>query len=319
MVDRIAASPGVRFAAAISGGMPLGGSMSITSVTIPGRKLEGRTGNVSVRNVTPDYHQAMGIPLRQGRYFAATDNTSAPSVLLLNESAARVLFPGEPAVGKIVNTNGADRTVVGVVGDVYQSSLETEPRTEMYIPMAQRRTIFAEVVVRTTGDPHAVVPAVRAAVLAQMPDVPLRNVRTMEELIGRRVAQRKLNMLLLGLFGLLGLVISAVGIYGVMAYLVSQRTREIGVRMALGASRWTVVRGVLNHAALLMGVGLVIGGIGSWFLASTAQTFLFRMDTTDPRPFGAALAVLALAGLVASLVPARRAASVDPIIALRAE
>jgi putative ABC transport system permease protein len=189
----------------------------------------------------------------------------------------------------------------------------------MYLPLAQRSSIFAEIVVKTLGDPYAVVPAVKAAVLAEMPEVPLRNVRTMEELIGRRVAQRKLNMLLLGLFGLLGLVISAVGIYGVMAYLVSQRTREIGVRMALGAPRWSVVRSVLTRAGVLILIGLIIGGVGAWFLSSTAQSFLFRMDTTDPRPFAAALGILALAGLIASLVPARRAASVDPIVALRAE
>jgi ABC-type antimicrobial peptide transport system permease subunit len=141
----------------------------------------------------------------------------------------------------------------------------------------------------------------------------------MEELIGRRIAQRRLNMLLLGLFGLLGLVISAVGIYGVMAYLVAQRTREIGVRMALGAPRWTVVRSVLARAGALMAIGLVVGGLGAWYLSSTAQVFLFRMDVTDPRAFAAAIAVLALAGLAASSIPARRAATVDPVIALRAE
>jgi ABC-type antimicrobial peptide transport system permease subunit len=126
-------------------------------------------------------------------------------------------------------------------------------------------------------------------------------------------------MLLLGLFGLLGLVISAVGIYGVMAYVVAQRTREIGVRMALGAPRWTVVRSVLGRASVLMGAGLLIGGVAAWYLSSAAQTFLFRMDVTDPRAFAAAIGVLAAAGLIASAIPARRAASVDPVIALRAE
>jgi len=215
--------------------------------------------------------------------------------------------------------NSKTWTVVGVVGDVYQSSLETAPRTEAYVPITQRRTIFSELVVRTTGDPYEALPAVKAAVLAAMPDVPLRNVRSMEELLGRRVAQRRLNMLLLGLFGVLGLVISAVGIYGVMAYLVSQRTREIGVRMALGATRWTVVRSVLTRAAVLLTIGLALGGVAAWLLSSLAQSFLFRMDVTDPRAFAAAIGVLALAGLVASAIPARRAASVDPIIALRAE
>ena len=173
--------------------------------------------------------------------------------------------------------------------------------------------------IRTSADPYKVLPAVKAAVLDVLPDVPLRNVRTMEELIGRRVAQRRLNMLLLGLFGLLGLVISAVGIYGVMAYVVSQRTREIGVRMALGASRGRVVRMVIGNATLLVAIGLVIGGVGAWYLSAAAKTFLFRVEATDPRAFAAAIASLAVAALVASLIPARRAASVDPMVALRSE
>jgi putative ABC transport system permease protein len=152
-----------------------------------------------------------------------------------------------------------------------------------------------------------------------MPDVPLRNVRTMEQSVGRQIAQRRLNMLLLGLFGLLGLVISAAGIYGVMAYTVSQRTREIGVRMALGATRATVVGMVLRNACLLIATGLIVGGAGAWYLSAAAKRFLFGLDATDPRAFAAAVVTLALAAVVASAIPARRAASVDPMIALRAE
>jgi putative ABC transport system permease protein len=318
IVDRIAQTPGVSHASAISGGMPLGGSMSTTTVTVPGRTLDARDRGISVRRVTPDYHKAMGIPLLRGRLLEPTDRTGSAEVVVINQLAATRLFPGEDPIGKAIGVNG-DRTVVGVVGDVYQSSLETDPRTEAYIPMAQRPSIFAELVVRTSGDPYQALPAVKTAVLAVMPEVPLRNVRSMEELIGRRVAQRRLNMLLLGLFGLLGLVISAVGIYGVMAYQVSQRTREIGVRMALGAPRMTVVRMVLVRAAVLVLIGLVIGGTGAWFLSETARTFLFRMDVADPRAFAAAIGVLALVALLASLIPARRAASVDPLVALRSE
>ena len=171
--------------------------------------------------------------------------------------------------------------------------------------------------IRTSGDPYAVLPAVKSAVLQVLPDVPLRNVRTMEELLARRVAQRRLNMLLLGLFGLLGLVICAVGIYGVMAYVVSQRTREIGVRMALGATRGTVVGMVLKNACVLVALGLALGGAGAWYLSATARAFLFGMDATDPRAFIAALASLSVAALVASAIPARRVASVDPMVALR--
>jgi ABC-type antimicrobial peptide transport system permease subunit len=239
--------------------------------------------------------------------------------MLINESAAKALYPGQNALGQTATMNNKTWTVVGVVGDVYQTSLETDPRTEVYVPIAQRPTIFADLIVRTTGDPYLALPAVKTAVLAEMPDLPLRSVRTMEELIGRRVAQRRLNMLLLGLFGVLGLVISAVGIYGLMAYVVAQRTREIGVRMALGAPRWTVVRSVLVRASVLLGCGLVLGSVAAWYLSAAAQTFLFRMDVSDPRAFAAAIGVLAAAGLLASAIPARRAASVNPIIALRSE
>jgi putative ABC transport system permease protein len=141
----------------------------------------------------------------------------------------------------------------------------------------------------------------------------------MDELIALRVAQRKVSMLLLGLFGLLGLVISAIGIYGVMAYLVSQRVREIGVRMALGATRAKVMRMMLLNATVLVASGLLLGGVGAWYLSAGAKTFLFGIEATDPRAFGAAFLVLALAALVATAIPARRAAGVDPIVALRAE
>jgi predicted permease len=292
--------------------------MSSTSITVPGRKLEGRDGSISIRRVTSDYHEAIGIPLRQGRLFNATDRAGSQNVVILNESAARHLFPGEQAVGKTVGVNG-DRTVVGVVGDVYQSSLETDPVTEAYVPLTQGRVTFAELVIRTSGNPLEVVPSVKAAVLAVLPDVPLRTVRTMEQVLGRQVAQRRLNMLLLGLFGLLGLVISAVGIYGVMAYLVAQRTREIGVRMALGATRRAVVGMILARAGILVAIGLVVGGAGAWYVSSTAQTFLFRMDTTDWRVFATAIGVLTAAALLASAIPARRAAGVNPIVALRSE
>jgi putative ABC transport system permease protein len=318
IVERVQQIPGVTHASAISGGMPLGGSMSITNIGIPGKTLERADAGISIRRVTPDYHKALNIPLRQGRYLEPADRKGAAEVVIINESAARKYFPGESPIGKRVNING-DRTIVGVVGDVYQSSLETEPRTEAYVSISQGRTIFSELVIKTSVDPYQVLPDVRAATLAAMPDVPLRNIRTMEEVIARRVAQRKLNMLLLGLFGVLGLVISAVGIYGVMAYVVSQRTREIGVRMALGATRGGILGMVLRNSMMLVLIGLAIGGIGAWYLSATAKAFLFRMDVNDPRAFAGAIGALAIAALLASLIPARRAASVDPMIALRAE
>ena len=317
IVERISQAPGVIHASIISGGIPMGGGMSVTSITVPGRKIENDDG-ISIRGVTPEYHKALRIPLKAGRLFEATDRKDSANVVILNESAARKYFPGEDPVGRSVGLS-EDRTVVGIVGDVHQFSLETEPRAEAYVPIAQQEAPFGDLVIRTSDDPYQVLPAVKAAVLAVLPDVPLRNVRTMEEIFARRVAQRRLNMLLLGLFGVLGLVISAVGIYGVMAYVVAQRTREIGVRMALGATRSNVVGMVLRSAGLLVVLGLVIGAVGAWSVSAAAKSFLFRLDPSDPRAFVAAVASLSLAALVASAIPALRAASIDPMVALRAE
>jgi len=319
IVDRIGQLPGVVHASAISGGMPMGGSMMTTTIAIPGRKLDPKDNGVSERKVTPDYFAAIGIPATRGRLFDANDRAGSSLTLVINESAAHTLFPGENPVGRLVKLDDSDRTIVGVVGDVYQSSLETAPKAEVYVPLAQGRSTGIELVVRTNGDPYAAIGAVKAAVLGVLPDVPLRNVRSMDDVLARQVAQRRFNMLLLGLFGLLGLVISAVGIYGVMAYIVAQREREIGVRMALGATRGSVVAMVLQRAAVLVAIGLVLGGVGAWALAGTAKAFLFRMDVSDPRVFLAAVGSLVIAALAATVLPARRAASVDPMVALRSE
>jgi predicted permease len=305
-------------AAVISCNLPLAGASCGTRMTVPGRELPDE-GRISISAITPAYHQALRIPLRSGRFFTDTDRQDAPGVAIINESAAKKYFPGESPLGRSVTISKKERAIVGVVGDVHQSSLETEPREEVYLPIAQRSTFGAVLVVHTRGNPYTVLPAVKAAVLAVLPDVPLRNVQAMEELMARHVAQRRLTMLLLGLFGLLGLVIAAVGIYGVLSYVVSQRTREIGVRMALGATRGKVVAMVMTNACLLVAAGLLIGSVGAWYLSAAAESFLFRTQAKDPRAFLVALMALGLAGLVASAIPARRAASVDPTVALRTE
>jgi putative ABC transport system permease protein len=318
IVERIRRNPGVLNTS--MGAVPLSGSNIIsTSVTIPG-KLDLTAGeSIAATRVTPDYHNALKIPLRRGRLFQPTDRQGAPPVAIINDSAAKKYFPGEDPIGRSIGLGGDARTIVGIVGDVHQSSFEMAPRTEAYIPMEQTSVVGGELVIRTSGNPYDALPQVRAAVFTVLPDVPLRNIRTMEELIAMRVAQRKVSMLLLGLFGLLGLVISAIGIYGVMAYLVSQREREIGVRMALGATRANVMRMVLLNAGMLVLSGLILGGVGAWYLSAAARTFLFSIEATDPRAFAAAFLLLALAAFVASAIPARRAASVDPMVALRAE
>ncbi len=318
IVDRVNRIPGVLTAS--MGPVPLGSSnFIITNLTIPG-KVDLTAGElIGIRNVTPDYHRALKIPLRRGRLFDSTDRAGAPPVVIINDGAAMKYFAAEDPIGRSIAVRGTTRTIVGIVGDVHQTSLETEPRNEAYIPMAQGDVTGSELAIRTGPHPYDILPQVKAAVFAVLPDVPLRNIRTMEEQMGARVAQRKVTMLLLALFGLLGLVISAVGIYGVMAYLVSQRTREIGVRIALGATPTNVMRMVLLNASGLVVSGLVVGGVGAWYLGAAAKNFLFHIEATDPRAFAAAFLLLTLAALTASAIPARRAATVDPMVALRAE
>jgi len=318
IVDRVSQMHGVMHSSMISGGMPLGGGMSMTDFRLRGQTLQNST-LISFRVVTPEYHIALRIPLKRGRLLNPTDRKGAANVVIINESAVRKYFGAEDSLGQRVVVGGDERTIVGVVGDVRQTSLEREPDPEAYVPMAQSGSVSGVLMIRTNDDPYNLFPAVRSAVLSVMPDVPLREVQTMAELVSRRIARRRLSMLLLGLFGTLGLAISSVGIYGVMAYTVSQRTREIGVRMALGATRSRVIGMILVNACVLVVLGLLMGTVAGWYLNTAAKAFLFRLDSSDPRAFVAALLSLSFAAFVASAVPATRAAMIDPTQALRAE
>ncbi len=241
-------------------------------------------------------------------------------VVVINHAAAQRYWPGEEAVGQHVKIGTKDFVVVGVVGNIHDFGPEIAPREESYISSSQNRQYGTTLVVRTAGDPMAVLPAVKAAIWSVNREQRLTgDTVTLERYMDRLIAQRRFNMAVLVLFGMVGLVIAAVGIYGVMAYVVAQRTNEIGVRMALGATPGRVLSMVLGRAAVLMTAGLAIGGVGAWYLSVGVKTFLFEVQPNDVRVFGAALLVLASAGLAASAVPARRASQVDPMIALRAE
>jgi putative ABC transport system permease protein len=312
--------PGVAMAGTVSGGLPLTGSWSRTSVELPGRgELEGDDA-VDRRTVSPEYLLTLRIPLIRGRMIQPSDTASSEQVVVINETAAKKYWPGEEALGKRITINQTERVVVGVVGDIRHLGPEQPARQEAYLPFLQDSSIGATLVLRTHGDPLAVLPAVKSAIWSVNPEQRLTGeVVTLEGYMDRLIAQRRFNMALLALFGGLGLLIAAVGIYGVMAYVVAQRTSEIGVRMALGATPGNVIGMVLKRAALLMALGLVLGGGAAWTLSRNVESFLFQTESTDPRIFVAALAVLTLAGLVASALPARRAASVDPLTALRHE
>jgi putative ABC transport system permease protein len=321
MLEAVGRVPGVQVVEAVSGGLPLTGSWSRTGVTLPGRgELKGDDDSVDRRSVTPGYLQALKIPLTRGRYLTRDDRANAPRVAVVNEAAARKYWPGQDALGQKIILNKEEITIVGIAGDIRHLGPETPPRQEIYLPVAQEQVIGVTLVVRTTGDPLATLPAVKAAIWSVNKEQRLTGETvTMEGYMDRLIAQRRFNMAVLVLFGVLGLVIAAVGIYGVMAYIVAQRINEIGVRMALGATRGHVVAMVLRRATVLMVAGLAIGGVASWYLGAIVKTFLYEIEPNDVRIFTAALATLTVAGLAASAIPARRAAAVDPLIALRQE
>jgi len=319
IVSRLQHVPGIVEASASAPGIPLRVNMHITGLTVPGKVLDGDT-SISLKSVSSAYHRVLKIPLHRGRLFESTDQAASPRVIILSEAAARVFFRDEDPVGRtVLMEGGEERTVVGVVGNARQGSLEINPHPEVYVPMTQRTNRHGYLVIRTSGNPGDVLPDVRAVVSAALPQHPLRNIASMDELIARQTATRRLNMVMLTLFGVLGLAISTIGVFGVMAHLVTQRTREIGVRMALGATRNQMIGMVLRNAVALVVAGIVAGGAAGWYLSTVARQFLFGLDPHDPRPFILSATVLFLAAIVASILPARRAATVDPTVALRSE
>jgi putative ABC transport system permease protein len=320
IVDRARQLPGVVDAAAGAPGIPFRIQLRIGALQVSGQPLD-YTKTVSVKFVTSGYHRTLAIPLRSGRYFTDDDREGAEAVVILSDAAARMYFGNEDPLGRVViNVGEGERRVVGVVANARQASLEVSPHPEVYMPMAQGGSLsYGFVLLHTSGDPNDALPALRAVVAQALPGVPLRNVARLEDLLAAQTAERRLSMLMFSLFGLLGLVISAVGIFGVIAYLVSQQTREIGIRMALGATRSRVVAGVFGHLGRLVAAGLIAGGFAAWSLSNLAGRFLFGLDHRDPRAYAVAMITLLAAAFVATLLPARRAASIDPTQALRRE
>ena len=320
LLEAVRTVPAVVAASAVSGGVPLTGSWSRNRIELPGKGLVGSDDSLDRRIVTPEYLQTLGIPLIRGRYLSAEDREGSPKVVVINETAARKYWSDVDALGQTFKMNSQDYTVVGIVGDIRHLGLETKPRQESYAPLAQNTVIGVTLVLRTRGDALDALPAVKSAIWSVNKEQRIGgDVFTLEQYMDRLIAQRRFNMTLLTLFGVLGLVIAVVGIYGVMAYIVAQRTNEIGVRMALGATRGHVVAIVLRRAGMMMAVGLALGGVIAWYASAAVRVFLFETEPNDVATMAAALAVLTAAGVLASAVPARRAASVDPLIALRHE
>jgi putative ABC transport system permease protein len=277
--------------------------------------------------VSPGFLQAIRAPLVRGRHLTDQDGPGAPRVAIVDSELANRYWPKQDPIGKRIAYGGAGPdgqqswiTVVGVVGHVKQEGLDAEPRAQVYLPYRQNAgSGTLSLVVRTAGDPLRLVPTVREAVRAVDKDVPLANVASMESLLEKSVGQRRLSMLLIALFSAVALLMACVGIYGVMSYAVAQRTREMGVRVALGAKRSDVLGLVLREGMGIALLGVALGLAGAFALTRLIQSQLYDVKASDPSTYMLVALLLALTTLAATLVPALRATRVDPMVALREE
>jgi putative ABC transport system permease protein len=324
LVDRVAAVPGVEQASAIIF-PPLAGLGTGTSVWPMDRPDPGpgQSPTGDIRWIHRDYPATIGIPILAGRGFMESDRAGAPLVVLVNESAAREFWPGGDAVGKRIAMPWGDTLraeVVGVVSDLRHSGPDEEPRAMIYWDHRQFRPFpQMSLVVRTVGRPGDVVAPIRAAMRELDPNLPLYNVRSMDELFAQAVARPRFTAVTLGAFALLALILAAIGTYAVIAYATEQRAQEIGIRMALGASRGAVLRMVVGQGLVLIAIALLVGTAGALALSRLLQSLVFDVATTDPATFTVMAALLALAGIIACWLPARRASGIDPASAIRAE
>ena len=325
LIDNVRSLPGVQSAGAVSV-LPLSGGGSSGSFRIEGRDTpQGQSAPHGARwAATPEYFKTMGIPIIRGRYFEDRDTAEAAQVAIIDESLAKKFWPGEDPVGKRITfqgppTNRIWREIVDIVGHVKHSDLEGESRAQYYVPHQQISQPGMALVVRTAADPNNLAGAVRGAVKTLDADLPVFRVRAMDQFVADSMVQRRFALLLIGIFACLASLLAAIGLYGVMAYSVTQRTHELGLRMALGAQRSDVLKLVVKQGMVLAGVGLAIGVIGALLLSRLMKTLLFNVSATDPLIFVLIAATLAAVALIACLFPARRATRVDPMVALRYE
>jgi predicted permease len=270
------------------------------------------------RIISDGYFRAMGIPLQKGRDFTERDTKGALNVIIINETLAKNLWPGQDPIGKIVRADDPERTVVGVVGDVHHMALEEASGNEFYIPMRQTQDYgTVDLVVRTSMPTAELASRLREALRPIEPDLPTANMRTLQTMVDRAVSPRRFVVWLLGGFAGFALVLASLGIYAVISYSVSQRTQEIGIRMALGASAEMLQRSILLQTLGLAGIGMVVGVVASWALARTLSGLLFGVTSSDPATFAGMLVILTGVTALAGYLPARRASRIDPMEALR--
>jgi putative ABC transport system permease protein len=323
-LQRIEKSPGVISAATVN--IPPFSFNEDRVFTIAGRPEPAPDAipDANYRVISSQYFRALEIPLVRGRVFTEQDVASAPRVVIINEALARRYFPNEDPIGKQIKIGrfmeaNPLHTIVGIVGNIKDRRLDSEFEPEFYYPYAQTPMRFSSIVARTQGDPLSLTTVVRNAVSEVDNEQPLARIRTMETAISDSVTQRRLNMILLGIFGALALALAAVGIYGVMSYTVTQRTREIGICMALGARRRDVLKSVVGQGMSLAASGVGIGLLGAFLVTRLMETLLFSVKPTDPATFGGIALLLLGVAFFACLIPARRATKVDPVVALRSE
>jgi putative ABC transport system permease protein len=331
VLARVRSLPGVE-AAGYATAVPLAWKGGMNGLIVEGKQPNPALAwNAMHRQATPDYFRAIGMTVKEGRAFADSDNETGLPVAVINEAMARLYWPGESVVGKRVKVAGPSgdasthpwRTIVGVVADVRQMGADAPVKAEMYIPQRQAAShpfhAPRDLVVRASVDPLGLVPAVRDAIREADPAQPVSLVRTMDEVLGRETAQRRLGATLVLSFAALALLLSALGIYGVLAYFVTQHVPEIGVRLALGARPADILGLVLKRGMTLAVIGLALGLAASYALTRLMTGLLFGVSATDPLTYAGVAAVIAAVALLACLVPARRAMKVDPMEALRYE
>ena len=321
MIARLKALPAVE-AAASAGQIPLGGNGDTWGFHVEGRPSGPADPSVERYSITPEYFSVMRIPLRRGRLFTDADRAGAENVMIIGEQTARTLWPGADPIGQHVRIGGYDgppRTIVGIVGDVRHQELAAPPTMQMYTPQAQLTDSFLTLVIRSGGDPSALAGEARRAIWSVASDVPVYEVAPLAELVARSVGWRRFVMILLELFGAVALLMTAIGVYGVISYSVAERTREIGIRAALGAAPGDIVRLIVGGGLAVVFAGLGVGIVAAIAATRFLESSLFEVSATDPATFAAVAGILLLVAIVAQAVPIARAMRVDPSIALREE
>jgi putative ABC transport system permease protein len=323
LLDTVRTVNGVR-SAAITSSLPPHVSQMHTTTTTPARQSAGQP-EVAVEIVagSADLFSTLGVPLLRGRPITASDTADSPRTLVLSATAATRLFPGQDAIGQRLAVGSrdpqrAEPEIVGVVGDVRYSGLDAAPDGAVYLPYTQRSFQVMYLVVATSGEPTAIATPIRRAIAVAEPLIAVSDMRTLAALSAEAAAQPRFRTLLLVALAGLALVMAAVGLYGVIAHAVANRTAEIGIRMALGAGRRDVLGMVMREGAVLTGAGLALGLVGAVALNRTLSTFLYGIGASDPVSLSAAVAFVAMVGFIASAIPAVKATQVDPLVACRA-